>query len=189
MSMFDKLIFSSINHLLANESWATDRLRPFSGSQVLIQTGMGDLNLLIDEQGMLAVGDKTLMPDVTLTLPDDAPLRLLTDRASLFASVKLSGSADIAESLAFVLRNLRWDVEADLANVLGDIAARRVALFGTQLAQQFQDGIKRAAENLAEYAAEDSAVLAPNREIRAFCSAVDTLRDDLARLEKRLARL
>lgn len=186
---FDKLIFASINHLLANESWATDRLRHFSGSQVLIQAGLFDLNLLINEQGMFAVGDKTLQPDVTLTLPDDAAVRLVTDRASLFSSVKLSGSADIAESLAFVMRHLRWDVEADLATLIGDIAARRVTLSGVELANQFQDGVKRAAENLVEYATEDSRLLAPNREIRVFCSAVDSLRDDVARLEKRLARL
>jgi ubiquinone biosynthesis protein UbiJ len=189
MSMFDKLIFGSLNHLLASENWATDRLRPFSGSQILIQTGLIDLHLLITEQGLFAPAEKTLTPDVTLTLPDDAPVRFLTDRASLFASVKLSGSADIAESLAFVMRNLRWDVEADMAQIIGDIAARRVARTGTYLADQLKESVKRAAENFAEYATEDSSLLVPDREIMIFNSAVDALRDDVARLEKRIARL
>jgi hypothetical protein len=58
------------------------------------------------------------------------PAKLLLDRDALFASVKLSGSADLAECLAFVFRNLGWDIEEDLASVLGDIPARRLALTG-----------------------------------------------------------
>jgi len=40
-----------------------------------------------------------------------------------------------------------------------------------------------------EYATEDSSLLAPGRDIDSFGRAVDTLRDDLARLEQRIKRL
>jgi ubiquinone biosynthesis protein UbiJ len=117
---------------------------------------------------MFALGDDEETADVVLTLPSDVPAKLLLDRDALFASVKLSGSADLAESLAFVFRNLSWDIEEDLASVLGDIPARRLAITGAQLGNQLQNGVKRIAENIAEFATEDSNLLAPKREICFF---------------------
>lgn len=189
MMGFDKLVFAGLNHLLESESWARERLRPFAGSHVLIAAGPISLLLCIDERGMLLAGERTETVDVTVTLPADTPVKFLLDRNGLFAAAKLSGSADIAESLAFVFRNLRWDVEADLARVIGDIPARRLALLGSQLSRQTQDSAKNFAENFVEYATEDSSLLAANRDIEGFGKAVDHLRDDLARLEKRISRL
>lgn len=60
---------------------------------------------------------------VSITLPADAPLRALTDRPALMASAQISGSAEFAECLGFIRRNLHWDVEADVSTLVGDIAA------------------------------------------------------------------
>ena len=86
-------------------------------------------------------------------------------------------------------RNLGWDIEEDLASVLGDIPARRLALTGAHLGNQLQNGVKQIAENIAEFATEDSNLLAPKREIGVFCQSIDQLRDDAARLEKRINQL
>ena len=48
---------------------------------------------------------------------------------------------------------------------------------------------QRLLDNLAEYATEDSDLLVAGREIQALSQANSTLRDDLARLEKRLQKL
>jgi ubiquinone biosynthesis protein UbiJ len=114
---------------------------------------------------------------------------LLVDRNSLFSSVKIAGSVDIAESLAFVFRHLRWDAEADLANLVGDIPARRLVLLAGHLGHQAQESAKRLIDNMAEYAVEDSTLLAAKRDVVSFGKAIDQLGDDMARLEKRIARL
>ena len=189
MGGVDKLVFAVLNHLLQGESWAQERLRPFAGAKVLIEAGPIVLNLLIDQRGLFTSADNSLDPDVTLTLPADTAMKFVVDRQNLFSSVKLSGSADIAESLAFVFRNLRWDIESDMAGIIGDIPARRLALVGTRLAGQLHETAKRLAENVIEYATEDSQLLVPDRDIDTFCQAVDDLRDDLGRLELRIARL
>ena len=189
MASFERLIVPALNHLIQKESWAKERLRPFSGAQLQISAGAIQIQLSIDECGMFALGDDDGIADVVLTLPSDAPAKLLLDRDALFASVKLSGSADLAECLAFVFRNLGWDIEEDLASVLGDIPARRLALTGAHLGNQLQNGIKQIAENIAEFATEDSSLLAPKREISFFCQSIDQLRDDAARLEKRIKQL
>ncbi|MDP2880073.1 MAG: hypothetical protein Q8N89_00650 [Azonexus sp.] len=189
MEALNPLAILALNHLIEGEAWAQTRLVAHSGAQVLIDSGLFVFRLGIDERGLFHAGDKALEPDVTITLPSDLPARLLFNRDTLFSSVKLGGSADIAESLAFVLRNLHWDAEADLAQLLGDIPARRLARLAQTMAASIQDAVGRVAENFSEYALEESGMLAASRDVAAFGSAVLGLRDDVARLEKRISRL
>jgi ubiquinone biosynthesis accessory factor UbiJ len=185
----EKLILPALNHLLQGASWAQVRLKPLSGSKLRVVFGAVILNIQITEDGLFAQGDDSQIADVLITLPDDAVLKFISDRGTIFSSVKLSGSVDVAESLAFVFRNLRWDIEGDLASVLGDIPARRIAVFGGQIADQMQDGIIRICDNAVEFLTEDSSMVVPLRDIQTFGKAVDNLRDDLARLEKRFLQL
>lgn len=190
MAAIEPLVLPVLNHLLAGEAWATERLRPFAGAQVAIDAGpLLALRLGIDEHGNFRAGDPAATPNVTIALPADLPLRLLVNRSKLFSDAKLSGSVDLAETLAFVFRNLEWDVEADLAKFLGDIPARRLALFGAGFVRQARDGAVRVARNVTEYATEDSDLITPPRDLAVFCDEVSVLRDDLARLEKRIDRL
>lgn len=187
--MFDALITAAFNHLLQSETWARERLRAHAGAQALIQAGLFDVHLAVDSAGLFERGSPAQPAAVTITLPPDTAFRLLGDRSSVFQAARLSGSADFAETLAFVFRNLRWDVEADLARLVGDIPARRLEMLRLKLVEQATESAQRACRNLAEYASEESDWLAPKRDIEAFGRDVDVLRDDLARLEKRLGRL
>lgn len=189
MLAFDGIITAALNHLIQGESWAQERLRPHAGALAQIRAGLVDVYLMVDGRGLFVPGAKDQAVAVTVILPADTPLRFLSDRKSVFQAAKLSGSADFAETLAFVFRNLRWDVEADLARYLGDIPARRLELLRVALVEQARESAERGFQNLAEYASEDSAWLAPRREVEAFAADVDNLRHDLARLEKRLNRL
>jgi len=183
------LPIAALNHLLAGENWARERLRPFAGAGVRIEGGPLLVSLRIDEHGLLAPAEADAPTTVTLTLPTDAPVRLLFDRASLFAGMRLAGPADVAETLAFVFRNLHWDAEADLARWLGDIPAHRLARLGRRLTGEASEGVRRLAANVAEYASNESGLLAGRADVAAFAAAVDALRDDLACLDQRLRRL
>lgn len=189
MVALEPLILPFLNHLIQVEPWAGIRLRTFSGSQLLVVAEPIELSFRIDGHGLFAQGNPAQATDVTLTLPADALARLLLDRPSLFASVKLSGSADLAECLAFVFRNLHWDIEADLANIIGDIPARRLTRSASQLGEQIQDSVLRTSQSIAEFATEESGLLVTSRDLQMFGSAVDCLRDDSARLEKRIQGL
>ena len=189
MDPVSNLSIRVLNHLIQGEQWAQERLRAHSGAQVLIGAGgLFKLRLGIDEHGLFRAGNPDVDPDVAITLPADMPVRLLLDRERLFSSVKIGGSADIAESLAFVLRNLEWDVEADLAGLLGDIPAHRLSKMARSLAAAILDGIDRATKNAIEYAVEESALLVAPHAIADFGRAVNSLRDDVSRLEKRISR-
>lgn len=187
--MFDRLVLNALNHLIQGESWAQERLRRHAGAQALIRTGIIDLYLVVDDRGLFRSGSASEQIAVTIELPADSPLRFLSDRKSIFQSARLSGAVDFAETLAFVFRNLHWDVEADMARYLGDIPARRMALLRQKLIDQGKETSGRILANFAEYFTEDTEMLAPKRDIEAFGRDVDVLRDDLARLEKRFNRL
>lgn len=189
MANIESLALPLLNHLLAGEPWAAERLRAYSGALVRIQAGPVDLFLMIDAGGQFIQGDKQQAAAVTVALPSDFVARLAIDRPSLFASAKLSGSADLAEALAFVFRNLRWDAEGDLAHIVGDIPARRLAMAGRHLLHQGMEAGQRLAGNVAEYVREDSGMLVNQAEISLLSAEVNRLRDDLARLEKRVSAL
>ena len=184
-----KLLSQSVNHVIGTETWAVARLRPFSGALVCIKGLPIEITLEINEHGLFIPCDSSATPDVTFLLPPDTFAKLLISPASIASSVKISGSVDLAENLAFVFRNSRWDIEADLAKIMGDIPAYRLARFGSSLFSQAMLGIERTKSNLAEYLREESSLLVTPHEIDQFGYAVDELRDGTARFEQRLKSL
>ena len=192
MSLLERLLVLPINHLLVDSPWATERLRQHAGARVAIHGGALALLLQIDHSGLLRACNNEVnstAAEVRIDLPADFMLKAAVDRNNLLASARLSGMADIAETLAFVSRNLRWDAEGDLARLVGDIPARRLTLAGSSLLASVQESARRLGENLREYATEECELLANPRQVQAFSAEVSVLRDDLARLEKRLDRL
>lgn len=178
-----------INHLLTAEDWARERLKSFSGQTACLELGALKLSLEITPAGLFAASGRKAVAAVTIRLPEDAPLRALTDRPSLFAAAHISGSAELAESLGFVFRNLRWDAESDLSQMVGDIAAHRLVDGGKQLARWHQQQAKNLALNLAEYFTEENPTIARLQDVSAFCVEVSSLQETLARLERRVAAL
>lgn len=190
MDFVKQLGVRGLNHLIGSEPWAQDRLRKHAGAQLLIQAGpIFSVRLGVDHAGLFHLAVGVDEPDVRLTLPPDVPIRALLDRDNLFSSVKLEGSVDVAESLAFVFRNLEWDIEADLAGLIGDIPAHRLVRIGRSLAGSLRRGAGNALANVREYAVEESDLLPGKDDLSTFGNAVNALRDDVARLEKRLSRI
>ena len=183
--MLTRLAIGFVNHLLAGEDWASKRLQAFAGQTVQVMLGTLVLPLQITVDGLFAAGDKNGTATVSVTLPADAATRMLTDRASLLADAQISGSAELAECLGFISRNLRWDGESDLAHLVGDIAARRLVAGGKQVFRWHQQQVS----NLAEYFTEENPSIARRQDVSAFCSEVAKQHDALTPLEQRIAAL
>lgn len=178
-----------VNHLLAEEAWARARLKPFAGQTARLELGALKLPLEITPDGQFTTGDDTIPTAVTITLPADAPVRALMDRPSLFAAAHISGSAELAENLGFVFRNLDWDVEDDLSRLVGDIAARRLVEGGKRLAQWQLQQARNLARNLAEYFTEENPAITRHQDVSTFCAEVDSVQEWVAQLEKRVKEL
>ncbi len=187
--MLQRLLLRALNHLLESAPWARERLRGHAGQLVELGSGALRVRFSIDGEGTFRNSGSGDAAAVLIELPPEAAVGVLLEPASLFSRARLSGSADLADALGFVFKNLRWDAESDLARVLGDIPARRFVMVASSLGAWLQDAARRAALGVSEFATQEVDLLPPRRTLEAFSSDVAGLRDDLARLEKRLARL
>ena len=139
-------------------------------------------------RGLAAAGvDETF--DLTLTIKPGALPHLLSGSDALLQHVEISGNADLASTVQFLFRNLKWDFEDDLSRLVGDIAAHRIANTARDFFAWQKDALLRTGENLAEYWTEEQPLLARPEEVARFSRDVETLRDDVARLEARINRL
>lgn len=189
--MIAKPFLVTLNHVLAQSAWARTQLLPFAGRQARLQLPIGPIDFVIAEDGTgqtIAEGVEST-PDVTITLPLETPFLALQGKEKVFAAARIEGSADFAEALGFVLRNLSWDAEADLARVVGDIAAHRLmgglnAFVGWQ-----KQAARRLAENVAEYASEEQNLLLGGRDMGSFKHRVAALATGITNLEQRLQKL
>lgn len=189
MLIVDRLLLPALNHVLRGEEWARERLRGHAGGHLRVLGGALAIDLLVDGQGLFAAASRPGEPDVTVRLPADLPLKWLVDRDGLMGGIRLEGSVEFAETLGFVFRNLSWDVEADLARLVGDIAAHRIVRGGRALGRALGEGVRRTGENVGEYLREESALLVTRGEMNDFVSALAATADELRRLERRIAAL
>lgn len=187
--MLTRAALRFINHLLTDETWARQRLTAFAGQTAAVSFGALTVPIRVTDSGHFEADSSASMPTVTIQLPRDAPFRVLADRPSLFAAAHLTGSAEFAETIGFVVRNLRWDLENDLSQHVGDIAAHRLLQGGKRFAQWHAQRIAHLAANVSEYLTEESSTIARRKDITDFCAAVQSLNEDCSRLEQRVQRL
>ena len=148
-----------------------------------------DLRLRITDNGLL---DRALVETASALVvkitPGALPFLLARDETAR-KQVEIEGSADLASAVDHLFRNLTWDFEEDLSKVFGDIIAHRLASSGRALAAWQRDAALRLAENLVEYWTEEQPLLARPADVENLCRNVDALRDDVARIEKRIEHL
>jgi ubiquinone biosynthesis protein UbiJ len=181
---------AGLNHLLSQQAWATERLRPFAGQGVEIRCPpFPDLRLTILESGLVDRARSDAASALVVKLkPGALPLLLARDESAR-GQIEIQGAADLASAVDHLVRDLTWDVEEDLSTVFGDVVAHRLASGGKALAAWRRDALLRLAENLAEYWAEERPLLVRPSDAEKFGREVDAVRDAIARLEQRIARL
>lgn len=184
-----ELALRALNHMLGQAPWARGRLQAHSGCRATLTLPPFSLQLRVTPDGCF-VADTEGEPDVRIELPADTPFRTLSGGlGEAVKAAQISGSADFADALGFVLRNLRWDAEEDLSRVVGDIAARRLVRGAASALRRKKDTAQRLAENLAEYAIHEAPLAVGRAQLDAFSSELATLRQQLTQLEQRAARL
>jgi ubiquinone biosynthesis accessory factor UbiJ len=180
------VIPAPINHVLRANSWAKQRLMPHAGRVACIDNPPFSLLMAVTADGEIADAAKDAVPDVTLRVTPGLMLRLMARDASAWNDVKVEGDAEFAAAINHVVRNLRWDVEEDLSRVVGDIAAHRMVETGRKLDQWVRLGADNAARSFSEYWTHERPLIVSRAEVEQFNREVDALRDDVARLEKRV---
>ena len=182
-------MLAAINHLLGQAAWAREKLVLFAGHAAQIKLPPFEAAFLIGHDGFIAAPAPDAELEVSISLPATTPLLALQGKDAVMRAARIEGSAEFAETLGFVIRNLHWDAEEDLSRIFGDIAAHRIVAGTREFAGWQQQAAQNFAENFAEYFTEEQPMIARRIAIADFSADIDRLRDDVARLEKRLEKL
>lgn len=187
--MLNQSLAAAVNHLLATESWARERLRPHAGKTAVLHVAPLTFSFAIADTGLTVAAKAPAEPSLQIRLAPSSLAGALRGEDSALKDADIRGDAELASAVLFLVKNLRWDFEEDLSGVIGDIAAHRLVSEAKGLIAWERDARGRLAASVSDYLTREAAVLARADEISAFAGEVDRLRDDAARLEKRLARL
>jgi ubiquinone biosynthesis protein UbiJ len=103
--------------------------------------------------------------------------------------MRISGDADLARRLQRLAERFDPDWQQPFVAVLGEVLGVQVANAVAAGLRHARDAGRDLADTAAEYLTEESHDVVPRAELDAFHDAVDTLRDDAARLAARVARL
>ena len=183
---------SALNHVLAQQGWARDRLRAHAGWTVrmVVVSPLGPVSA-----GARIAGDGTLevagvdAPTVTLTLTPsiDALFGLLRDGPrGLTGALKVDGDVMVAAAVGEVAQHLRWDVEEDLSRVFGDRVAHRVGEAARDGARQADDLRGRVETGVRQYLVQEDRQLVGREDMRTLSDALRELDAAVGRLESKL---
>lgn len=151
-SVLERLVLL-LNHVISAEPQAMERLRghaaqtlrfEFEGWPSLLPAP-SPIAFVVTPPGLVewieAPGDAP--PDLRVAVEASNPALafakfIIGERPAL----RVEGDAAFATDLNWLIENLRWDVQDDLARVVGDTPAREIARFGGALAKAIREAAK-----------------------------------------------
>ena len=116
-----------LNHVLQQEPEAQARLKRQAGRLVEAHWRHFSVRLIATPAGLLDLGPATQIPDLTLTVAQESPFSLAQgalrgDRPA----VRIAGDVQLAAEVQWLVDHVRWDIEEDLARVVGDAPAHAI---------------------------------------------------------------
>ena len=133
-----------LNHVLMQEKEATTRLARQKGRVVLFQWQQFHFKLLLTPAGLLDLARADSASDLTLSVTEASPLALA--QSALRGdkpAVRIEGDVQLAAEVNWLVDHVRWDVDEDLARLLGDAPAHALG-----------QAVRRVAKALREFMAQ-----------------------------------
>src|SRR5690606_4013241 len=105
------------------------------------------------------------------------------------ALMHVEGDAGLAQVVSDLARELRWDIEDDLASVVGDVAALRLVNGFKSFIGATQVSAERLAGNIGEYLSEESHMVLSRPPYEEWRNRLLAIQSRLDSLEQRVSRL
>lgn len=117
----------TLNHVLQQEPEAQARLKHQAGRVVEARWRVFTVRLQATPAGLLDLGSPMQVPDLTVTVTEDSPFALATGAVrGEKPAIRIEGDVQLAAEVQWLVDHVRWDVEEDLARVLGDAPAHTI---------------------------------------------------------------
>ncbi len=144
-----------VNHVLASEPVAAQRLRPHVGRWVRLQFDgwpallppLPSLAFRITPAALVEWCGEQAPEQVDLQISLDATnpaLAVMQALAGERPRVTVSGDAAFATDVNWLFDTLRWDIEDDLAKIVGPAPAHEMARLGRAIATGLRDAVNTA---------------------------------------------
>jgi ubiquinone biosynthesis protein UbiJ len=142
-----------INHVLAGEPVATERLRAHAGRCINLQfdgwpsllPGLPSTSFRVTPAGLVEWCGEEAPADPDLRVSIDASNPALAVAQALAGTrpkVEVAGDAAFATDLNWLFDNLRWDVQDDLAKIVGPAPAREIARVAGGIAAGVREAVR-----------------------------------------------
>jgi len=125
-----------LNHVLMQEKAAMERLVRQKGRVARVQWRNFNMALLVTPAGLFNIAPEGAAPDLRLQITDTNPLALA--QAALRGdkpAIRIEGDVQLAAEINWLVDNVEWDVEEDLARLIGDAPAHMIGSAARKLAQ------------------------------------------------------
>lgn len=188
-------IENAFNRLLSLDPEAVQQLAAMEGRIICLQLeGLNiQLYLFPDAEDVMILDDFDGDADTTIsgTLIALAKLGLANDsQAEMFAGdVTITGDLKLGRQFNKLFASLDLDWEEQLSKVTGDMAAHTLGNISRTLFSWNNRNTDSMKMNVSEYLQEEVRVMPSQNEADAFMHDVDTLRNDVSRLEARLNKI
>jgi ubiquinone biosynthesis accessory factor UbiJ len=129
-----------LNHVLQQEPEAQARLKRQTGRLVEARWRVFTVRLQATPAGLLDLGSPAATPDLTLTLTDESPWSLA--QSALRGEkppVRIAGDVQLAAEVQWLVDHVRWDIEEDLARLVGDAPAHAMG----QVMRRMADALRQ----------------------------------------------
>jgi ubiquinone biosynthesis accessory factor UbiJ len=185
-----------INRILGDYPLARERLAAHARARIDVTLGVLTVSIRLNEDGRVEpIGEgATDVAQVTFNIPLSAVPRLIKKDESAYREIAFTGDSELAHTLSNIARNVEWDVGEDLSQLFGggtvaDIVAERLTSGAKSITALRDEVGQRFTENMAEYLVHERNAFVTEDALEALTRDNETLRDDVARLEARVARL
>ncbi len=184
----------AINHVLKHEEWAIRDLKMHRGKVIELIVPIGSTQVEIRDDSLISVIDVWVEnPDLILEFNQQTLTMLSSTNGSMkeraMKAVKITGDAELAQLIAKLTNQLRWEYEEDLAKIIGDAPAHFVTSQTRRLAHLLRQAALDLQNNISEYLSEEKQLLLHKRDFVSHKIDIQDLRDAVERLEKRISYL
>lgn len=193
--MLIEILERALNRGLPRSPRARELCAELAGRRVGLEVSATPWHLIISSDGrslqlQRASAPVNIAPDASIR---GTPLALFALAGAAPQSViqrgavTITGDAELAQKFRELAHLLRPDVEEELSRIVGDAPAHYVARMAQGALGWGRRAAQTAVNNVAEYLAHERGDLVPRAEGEQFLRGVDRLREDVERLEARVA--
>jgi ubiquinone biosynthesis protein UbiJ len=183
-----------LNRNIVQVTPARELCTKLDGKTVAIRvrdTGLA-MYFIIDEELIRLTSDIADEPDVVICgslLTLASMLRSADEAAIRDGDLDLTGDARTAMLFQELLGYAKPDVEEELSTLIGDAAAHRLGVIARDVGRWARGARSTMGANVREYLQEENRSLPSRYEVERFTTRLQTLRDDVERLDARLRQL